>query len=188
MRRGSSTVVVITGAVPGEILAAVGRSMNVGLVRPEADEDAAAVLRRAGRAGSRYALVPADPLAELAESWQAMWDLTRQEGPDGFELEAAKAVAAWRAGQFELPDYYLVLAADDTRPGFHLGPLRSVRSHRVAAVPVAEPAQQAAEVLRALGSLSAGPWWPGLDDIVGTARGFYPGTLGEDRLSGSASR
>jgi hypothetical protein len=198
MRHSSSTVVVLSGAVPDQVLAAIGRSMNVALVRPKDDEDAAAALVRAGRAGSRYALVPADPLADLAKSWQAMWDVTRQEGPDGFELEAAKAVAAWRAGQFELPDYYLALTAaatENSGPDFHLGPLRSVRSHRVAAVPATEPAQQAAEVLHALGTLSAGPWWPGLDDIIETARGFYPGTLVEKsqtaigaNLSGPASR
>src|SRR5213076_269605 len=40
--------------------------------------------------------------------------------------------AAWRAGRFELPDYYLVLAREDTEgPDFHLGPLRSARPHRV---------------------------------------------------------
>jgi hypothetical protein len=31
-------------------------------------------------------------------------------GPAAFELEATQALAAWRAGRFELPDYYLVLA------------------------------------------------------------------------------
>ena len=35
MRRNSCTVVVLAGPVPGEVLAAVGRSMNVTLYRPE---------------------------------------------------------------------------------------------------------------------------------------------------------
>ena len=34
MRRNSSTVVVLAGPAPGEVLAAVGRSMNVALIRP----------------------------------------------------------------------------------------------------------------------------------------------------------
>ena len=132
-------------------------------------------------------LVPADPLAAVAASWQAMWDVSRQPGPASFELEAAKAVAAWRAGRFELPDYYLVLAAGDAAggqdadpgPDFYLGPLRSARPRRVAVVAAAEPAQQAVGVLQALGSLRHGPWWPGLDEVLEAARTFYPGRLAE---------
>ena len=169
MRRNSCTVVVLAGPAPGEVLAAVGRSMNVTLYRPERpanQEDdslaaAAEALQRAGRASSPYALVPADPLATLAASWREMWDVSRQEGSAAFELEAVKALTAWRAGRFELPDYYLVLSREDTEgPDFYLGPLRSARPHRVVVVPEQEPGQQAAGVLRALGSLRHGPWWP----------------------------
>ena len=198
MRRNSSTVVVLAGPAPGEVLAAVGRSMNVALIRPgdaansglnagpNAGRDALAVaaeaLQRAGRATSPYALVTADPLAALAESWREMWDVSRQPGPAGFEQEAARALTAWRAGRFELPDYYLVLAREAAEPGpdFHLGPLRSARAHRVVPVPDAEPAQQAAGVLHALGSLRHGPWWPPLDEVIETARRFYPDSLAED--------
>ena len=122
MRRNASTVVVLAGPAPGEVLAAVGRSMNVTLYRPErpAGQEgdglaaAAEALQRAGRASSPYALVPADPLAAVAASWREMWDVSRQEGSAAFEQEAVKALAAWRAGRFELPDYYLVLAREDT--------------------------------------------------------------------------
>ena len=194
MRRNSCTVVVLAGSAPGEVLAAVGRSMNVALIRPEEPADsggdgieaAAGALQRAGRATSPYALVPADPLAAVAASWRAMWDVSRPQGPAEFEQEAAKALAAWRAGRFELPDYYLVLAtstgaadAGDHGPDFHLGPLRSARPHRVAVVAATEPAQQAAGVLQALGSLRHGPWWPGLDEVIETARRFYPDSLAE---------
>jgi hypothetical protein len=192
MRRNASTVVVLAGPAPVEVLAAVGRSMNVTLIKPEHPEHrdgdgmeaAAGALRRAGRVTSPYALVPADPLAAVAASWRAMWDVSRSPGPAEFEQEAVKAVTAWRAGLFELPDYYLVLAAgrggtDDQGPDFHLGPLRSGRPHRVAFVAEAEPAQQAAAVLHALGSLRHGPWWPGLDEVMETARRFYPDSLAE---------
>jgi len=164
--------------------------MNVTLIRPEdpggdAIEAAAVALQRAGRSTSPYALVAADPLAAVAVSWQAMWDVARPQGPDGFELAAAQALSAWRAGRFELPDYYLVLATD-TEPGrgepgpdFHLGPLRSTRPHRVAFVPATEPGAQAAGVLQALGSLRHGPWWPRLDEVIATTRQFYPDSLAE---------
>ena len=165
--------------------------MNVALIGPEDSADAghgmeaaAGALRRAGRATSPYALVPADPLATVAASWREMWDVSRQPGPAGFEQEAARALTAWRAGLFELPDYYLVLASEaadpgDHRPDFHLGPLRSARAHRVVLVAETEPAQQAAGVLHTLGSLRYGPWWPGLDEVIETARRFYPDSLAE---------
>ena len=195
MRRNASTVVVLAGPAPGEVLAALGRSMNVALIRPgegaEGAEGAAAAaaaaeaLQRAGRATSPYALVPADPLAAVAASWHAMWDVSRQEGSAAFEQEAVEALAAWRAGRFELPDYYLVLAREDTEgPDFYLGPLRSARPHRVVLVPEQEPGQQAAGVLRALGSLRHGPWWPGLDEVIEVARRFYPDSLAEGIATG----
>jgi hypothetical protein len=117
MRRNASTVVVLPGPAPAEVLAAIDRSMNVALIRPgqPADDDgdglaaAAAALREAGRSTSAYALVPADPLAAVAAGWQAMWDLSRPAGPAGFEQAAAQVLSAWRVGWFELPDYYLIL-------------------------------------------------------------------------------
>ena len=207
MRRNASTVVVLAGTAPGEVLAAVGRSMNVALIRPaeirpaetrpaetrpeegtEGLTAAAEALQRASRATSPYALVPADPLAAVAASWRQMWDVSKQEGPAGFEQEAAKVLAAWRAGRFELPDYYLVLEGQEG-PDFHLGPLRSARAHRVVLVPEQEPAQQAAGVLHALGSLRHGPWWPGLDEVIEVARRFYPDSLagGNATALGSAT-
>ena len=183
MRRNASTVVVLPGPAPAEVLAAVGRSMNVALIRPPepADDDAdgfeaaAGALQQAGRSTSAYALVPADPLAALAASWRAMWDVSRPEGPAEFEAEALKVLTAWRSGRFELPDYYLILG--DQGPDFYLGPLRTARPQRVALVAATEPAQQAVGVLHALGSLPYGPWWPGLDKVIEAARTFYPGQL-----------
>lgn len=170
--------------------------MNVSLVRPEDGEGiepATAALRRAAGISSPYVLVAADPLAAVAAEWEAMWEVTATaRGSEAFELRAGEALAAWHANQFELPDYYLVLAPetppDEQHPSFYLGPLRAVRSHRVAVVAAAEPAEQAAGMLTALASLRHGRWWPSLDDIIGTAREYYPGALsgspgtGESRL------
>jgi hypothetical protein len=136
-------------------------------------------------------LVAADPLAAVEAEWRAMWEVaTEPRGGDRFETRAGEALAAWRAGQFELPDYYLVLAEEtapgEQRPDFHLGPLRSVRPHRVAVVAASEPAEQAAGVLSALGSLRHGRWWPSLEEIIATARGFYPGALAESPDAGQS--
>jgi hypothetical protein len=191
MRRNASTVVVLPGPAPAEVLSAVGRSMNVALIRPDdpVDDDgdglgaAAGALQQAGRSTAAYALVAADPLAAVAASWRAMWDVSRPEGPAEFEAEALKALTAWRSGRFELPDYYLILAAGseaaDQGPDFYLGPLRTARPQRVALVAATEPAQQAVGVLQTLGSLPYGPWWPGLDEVLEAARTFYPGRLAE---------
>jgi hypothetical protein len=191
--------VVLAGKTSDQVLAAVGRSMNVVLVGPakEGDgvESAAATLRRVAGISAPYVLVAADPLAAVAAEWSAMWDLTREtRGSEEFELRAAEALAAWRANQFELPDYYLVLAdetrptvLDEHRPDFYLGPLRSVRPHRVAVAAAADPAAQAAAVLSELGTLRAGRWWPALDEVFRTARGFYPGALTESPDAGRAT-
>jgi hypothetical protein len=191
MRRNPATVVALPGRASEQLLGAVSGSMNVALIRPEDSggglESAAAALRRAAGISSPYVLVAADPLTAVAAEWRAMWEVTAEpRGGDRFEVRAAEALAAWRADQFELPDYYLVLAEEtapgtpgEQRPDFYLGPLRSVRPHRVAVVAAAEPAEQTAAVLSALGSLRHGRWWPSLEEIITVARGFYPGALTE---------
>ena len=175
--------------------------MNVVLVRPATDgagdgiAAAAAALRRVAGVSAPYVLVAADPLAAVAAGWSALWDLSRDaRGTEEFELRAAEALAAWRAGQFELPDYYLVLADEsrpaaspEPRPDFYLGPLRSVRPHRVAVATAADPAGQASALLAELGSLRAGRWWPSLDEVFAAARAFYPGALTESPDAGRAA-
>ncbi len=238
VRHNPSTVVVLAGRPGEQVLAAVGRSLNVVLVRPEPApasagaggagaggagagggaggagtegtglEAAAGALRRAAGISAPYVLVAADPLREVATAWQAMWQLSAEpQRSDVFELRAAEAMGAWRSKRFELPDYYLVLA-DESAPGgagaavppgssdasgapgapgapgagradFYLGPLRAVRPNRVAVAAGASPAAQADALLSELGSLRHGPWWPPLDEVLRTARGFYPGSLAE---------
>jgi hypothetical protein len=163
-------------------------------------EAAADALRRAAGISAAYVLVAADPLGAVAAAWQAMWQVSAEpQRGDEFELRAAEALGAWRAKRFELPDYYLVLADEGTAGGgapgspgtpgasgpgegradFYLGPLRAVRPNRVAVAAGATPAAQADALLSELGSLRHGPWWPPLDDVLRTARGFYPGSLAE---------
>jgi hypothetical protein len=194
MRRNPATVVVLAGHASEPLLSAVSGSMNVALIRAEnpggGPESAAAALRRAAGISSPYVLVAADPLAAVAAEWRAMWEVAAEpHGSDRFETRAGEALAAWRASQFELPDYYLVLAAEarpgeEQHPDFYLGPLRSVRPHRVSVVAAAEPAEQATGVLNAIGSLRHGPWWPTLEEIIAAARGFYPGALAESPDAG----
>jgi hypothetical protein len=197
MRRESSTVVALVGEVGDGLLAGLGRSPNVAVVSAPLpanrgqDEPAsrgwepgAAAMRAAARRRATYVIVPADPLADVAASWRAMWALPAgSPGAAAFEASAADALAAWRARQFELPDYYLVLAdGDDTGPDLYLGPLHSLRPRRVAvAGQAAGPAEAAGALglLDVLRSLDYGPWWPPLDELLDAARRFYAGGLGE---------
>jgi hypothetical protein len=191
VRRESSTVVCLAGELPGPLLTELGRSANVSVIRPPDDaagalDAAVRSLAEAARRMSPFVLVAADPLAGLAAAWQAMWDVA--QGPDGaadFEQQAAEVLAAWQAGRFELPDYYLVITegAGGEDPaggaGFHLGPLRAARPRRVSAVVAAGGPEEAARVRQALRELPHGPWWPPLAEVIGTARGFYAGGLAE---------
>ena len=112
-------------------------------------------------------------------------------GAVAFEAQAAEALAAWRAKRFELPDYYLSLtppAAGESGPDLYLGPLRAARPRRVAVVLSApDDGQAAAQVRQALRELMHGPWWPPLDEVLRTARGFYPGSLAESTATGQGS-
>jgi hypothetical protein len=200
MRRESSTVVVLVGEVSDGLLAGIGRSPNVSVARapaagagqPTAEESTAArpgweagalAMREAARRRSTYVIVPHDPLADVAAAWRAMWDVPG--GPRaaaGFEERAADALAAWRDKRFELPDYYLVMAAAQpggTGPDLYLGPLRAARPRRVAVAGIACSPGQTARLLDTLRSLEHGPWWPPLDELIDVARRFYAGGLAE---------
>jgi hypothetical protein len=202
MRRESSTVVVLVGQAGEGLLDGLGHSPNVSVARaptPAAgrpDERAAArpgweagalAMREAARQRSTYVIVPDDPLAEMAAAWRAMWDVAAGPGgAAGFEERAAEALAAWRDKRFELPDYYLVMAAaepDGTGPDLYLGPLRAARPRRVAVAGIAGHPGQAASLLDTLRSLEHGPWWPPLDELIGAARHFYAGGLAETQAA-----
>ena len=190
VRRESSTVVVLVGEVRDPLLAALGQSPNIAVVRPPAPEEepdrltaATRALAEAAHRAAPFVLVPADPLAGVAAQWRAMWDLSAgTPGAAAFEAQAVTALAAWRAGRFELPDYYLALApvsAGGSGPDLYLGPLRAARPRRVEVVVTPDrDGQAAAQVLQALRELPHGPWWPPLDELLGTARTFYAGGLG----------
>jgi hypothetical protein len=196
MRRESSTVVAVVGEVREPLLAELARSPNVTLARPPEDagdgiEAAALALRKAAGSASPYVLVPADPLAGVAAEWRAMWDVAQgQRGAAPFEAQAREALDAWRAGRFELPDYYLVLARADAEgggPDAYLGPLRAARPRRVAVVPAGDGPGEAARVLDALRGLPHGPWWPPLDELIDGIRRFFAGGLAEGEGSSRAS-
>jgi hypothetical protein len=195
VRRDSSTVVVLVGEVGEGLLAELGHSPNVTVVRAPAVtgaesapasrpgwEQGALAMREAAHRQSPYVIVADDPLAEVAAAWRAMWDTASgAEGAAQFEAAAGTALAAWREKSFELPDYYLMLAGRQeggASPDMYLGPLRAVRPGRVAA-DILGRSDGAGRVLDTLRSLPHGPWWPPLDELINAARHFYAGGLTE---------
>lgn len=210
MRRESSTIVALVGEVSDGLLARLARSPNVSVVRlpaapangssPRVPADArpaigrpgweagALALREAARRRSTYVVVADDPLADVAASWHAMWDVSA--GPAGsaaFEERAAEALAAWQDKRFELPDYYLVVAPsqpEGTGPSLYLGPLRAARPRRIAVTlpggtGTGDGEAESARLLDALRALEHGPWWPPLSELIDRARHFYAGGLAE---------
>jgi hypothetical protein len=199
MRRESSTVVALVGRVDDDLTTGLGQSPNLTVIpasagRTQADADrhsatdrpgwepGALAMREAARRRATYVLVTDDPLAAVAAAWQAMWDLSSAPaGSAEFERQSAEALAGWRDKRFELPDYYLVVAqpqAAETGHDLYLGPLRAVRSRRVAVVTSAAGPVRPAQVLDGLRSLGHGPWWPPLDELLDAARRFAPGDAG----------
>jgi hypothetical protein len=202
MRRETSTVVVLVGEPGEEILGELAGSTNVSVARAPAAaapangqpaterpgwERGALAMREAARRRSTYVIVAADPLADVAASWRAMWNAPGgREGSVTFETGAAEALAAWRDKRFDLPDYYVVIAPaepDGTGADLHLGPLRAVRSRRVAIAGAFGAPAQAGQIVAALRSLEHGPWWPPLDEVLDAARRFYPGRLAEAQIA-----
>jgi hypothetical protein len=187
MRRGSSTVIALVGDVNAELLDRLSGPSNVAVFDPPATgaDGAMEALARAGSLQTPYSIVPADPLAHLAAEWQRMWTPGVEHR---FEERAGEAIAAWRHGRLELPDYYMVvldgpLPQDEPKAGrphrfeFHLGVLRSQRSTRVAEIVASGPGETAATILHSLSHLRQGPWWPELDVLVEAVRSFFPGRL-----------
>jgi len=146
MRRESVTVVGLAGQVTDSLLAALSRSGNLSVARAPAAapgqplaadgsahrrgwEPGAQAMREAARRRSTFVIVADDPLADVAATWDAMWEPAAPAGaPAEFEARAAEALAAWREKQFELPDYYLVAAQAQpggAGPDFYLGPLQA---------------------------------------------------------------
>jgi hypothetical protein len=200
MRRESSTIVALAGPVRAELLAGVARSPNISLIRSVPDgsgrrepeheqewEPGARAMREAARRRSTYVVVAGDPLAGVATAWRAMWDPgAGPAAPAGFEQQAAEALAAWRGKQFELPDYYLVVPEPDpdlsSGANLYLGPLRAARPRRIAVASITPADRDGAGLLTSLRSLAHGPWWPPLDELLGTARTFHAGGLTETQL------
>jgi hypothetical protein len=165
MQRISTTVVALVGADAARRAADIGGSANVLSIVPDAEgtlDRAMTAWAGAARSSRTYVVHDADPLAEVARHWVALFDGTGVRG--ALETAVAEITARWRARTVELPDYYLVLDAEDlpaTERHWYLGVLRDAAPSRV--VPVASTT---AAVDRMLRHLPAGRWWPDLPELL----------------------
>lgn len=180
MQRASTTVLTVVGADAAAHARGVGRAANVRFLDPGPDEAplvrAANALREAAGTSSPFAVTDADPLSAVADAWTRFYD---EQGPAGeLEIAVTDTVARWRAGTLELPDYYLVVAAETlppTRRHWFLGFLHGHAPHRV--VPVAGRPEA---VTAAVNRLRAGRWWPPCDRLLGGVEHMAPDAFAAD--------
>ncbi len=165
MRRAAATVVALVGRDTDAALTALDRAANVHAVATDDGSDldrAVQAWDAAARVHAPYAVHTADPLEAVAGAWVRLYE---QTGPIG-EVEVAVQATRQRhrAGSIELPDYYLVLDAESLTPTRRHWYLGVVHRHAPARVLPVDPSPEA--VFGALAGLSAGRWWPGLDEMI----------------------
>jgi hypothetical protein len=180
MQRISTTVVALVGADAQRRAVEVGRSANVLPVVPD-DEGALARATTAWSGATRssrtYVVHDADPLAAVARHWVALFDGTGMRGD--LETAVADVATRWRNRSLELPDFYLVLDAEDlpaTERHWYLGVLRDAAPSRVVPVP-----STAAAIDRTLRHLPAGRWWPDLPDLLARIDQVTPDAVDRSR-------
>jgi hypothetical protein len=79
------------------------------------------------------------------------------------EVAVTSTLARWRARSLDLPDYYLVIDAEELRPTLRhwfLGVLGAAAPTRVIV------GRSSVPLVDHLSGLRPGPWWPGLDRIL----------------------
>lgn len=178
-RRTSTTVVAVVGNGARAAVERLARGANVASVVPDPDDlpldRAVAAWNEASHAHTPYFVHDADPLDATAAAWVRRYD---EQGPVGeLEVVVNDTLLRWRAGSIELPDYYLVLDAEHLTPTlrhWYLGVLHQAAPARVS------PVANADEAEAALPRLSAGRWWPDLDELLSGIDRVVPDRVGTE--------
>ena len=174
MDRHATTVVAVVGAGARPAAESLRGRANVRVVLPDEPE---AAWRLAAGTSVPYLVHDADPLAAVADAWVRRFD---EAGPAGeLEVAVADVVARWRARTVGLPDYYLVVGAEElpaTRRHWYLGFLHPAAPARV--VPASGTGATLAE---SLGRLPTGRWWPDVDRLLEGVGSVVPDQAGVGR-------
>lgn len=176
MQTLSTTVLAVVGSQSAGCLASFDDARNVTVVDPPRDLDASArameAWARTVRSRSLYTMLDADPLAPVVQAWSSSF----RQGPRGdLEIAVTEALGRWRAESIGLPDFYLVLNPDElstSHRDWYLGVLHEAAPRRV--IPVEA---EGALVADAIGGLSAGRWWPALDQMLDDIEHTLPDRL-----------
>jgi hypothetical protein len=163
--RLSSTVVVVAGEQAETVVTGLDELHNVRAI-PRGERSPAEMTEAINKAVATYVVHDADPLGSVGDAWVGFFEGTEPVG--GLELAIEAALAALRTDRSLLPDYYVVLDADDmaiTRRHWWLGVLAGTAPTRV----VLSRASVSA-VTDVLGRLPTGRWWP--SDLEGWLRGL----------------
>ncbi len=178
MQRVQTTVIAVVGAQARALVEAVGGDANAKAVVPspgaEPLDRAVEAWTTIRRTRTPFALHDADPLADVADAWVAYYDESAPRGD--LEVVVAATVQRWRAGSLELPDLYVVTAAEDmpaTRRHFWLGFL-----HEAAPARVVPARPEPAAVRQAVARLRARRWWPDLDRLLDGIERVVPDRVG----------
>jgi hypothetical protein len=176
--RVNTTVVAVVATSTGDASSLDHvRAANVRHLRPDAGaaplDRAVAAWEQARRTSTPSLLHDADPLAWVAEAWA--WRFQEQDSTGDLEVAVGETLARWRVRSLDLPDYYL-LSDPKARPRilrhWYLGLLGSAAPNRVVTTRAGAP------VIDQLADLHPGPWWPGLDCVLGGIDRVLPEQLG----------
>ena len=174
MDRHATTVVAVVGPRPRAAVESLRGRANVRVV---ISDDPGAAWRLAAGTSVPYLVHDADPLAGVADAWVRRFD---EAGPAGeLEVAAADVVARWRARSVGLPDYYLVVDAEElpaTQRHWYLGFL-----HAAAPARVVPASGTGAALAGELGRLPTGRWWPELDLLLDGVGSVVPDQAGVGR-------
>ncbi len=172
MEQANSTTVVVVGPGSTTVLDDLDRLPNVraASLAETPDEFAKEFV---SAAGTSYVLHDRDPLGHVASAWVEFFD--DRVTFDTLELEVDVAREAFRRGEAELPDYYVVLEPETlhgTWKHWWLGVLPDASPRRVL------PAADAASVRRLLKALPTGRLWPDPDGWLPRLRTRVPDRVG----------
>ena len=173
-------MVAVVGARARAAAESLRGRANVRVVVPEGEEGAeraTAAWRLASGTSVPYLVHDADPLAAVGDAWVRRFD---EAGPAGeLEVAVADVVARWRGRSVGLPDYYLVVDAEElpaTHRHWYLGFLHAAAPARVVPAP-----GTGAVLAEALGRLPTGRWWPDLDRLLEGVESVVPDQAGVGR-------